>query len=769
MIAVAIVMACGLTVLIMARGLIHTLESTLDSYYGTNRFADVFSDLKRAPMSVRPALAAIPDVAVVETRVKGAAILDIPGLNESADAIVLSIPDERRQQLNLLHMRSGRLPERGSRGEVVVSEAFAQSHGFTPTDTIDATIYGVRQRLRIAGIALSPEFVIELPPGTVIPDHRLHGVFWMNERELATALDMDGAFNNVAIDVAPGGNVRAVKAEVDRILAPYGGLIAIDRTEHPSAKQVVDEIRGLQAFAIAFPVVFLSIAAFMTSAALTRLVGLQREQIAQLKAFGYSSFSIGVHYFEFALVVVVVAIVAGGAAGLWMGKGVVGLYHQFFKFPTLVFQPDWPAAMVGLLASSATSFVGVFSAVRKAVNLAPAEAMRPEPPASFKPSVIERLGFQNLVPAAFRMALRNIERKPFQAFFTTLGLSLATAITIVPGAMGAGVEHLMDFQWRLAQRQDATVSLIEPSSHRALDDVRHLPGVLSVEPYRSVPSRITFGHQARRVGVTGLPEKTELNRLLNIDGVQVPMPAAGLLLSAKLAEVLGVVPGDSVRVEVQEGRRPVLDLVVAGTITDYSGVGAYMDIDALRRMMGEGGTISGAHLALDMAEWEALVERVKETPRIGSLTRTLAARESFENQMGEMMGIMQSFFLIFAMVVAFGVIYNGTRIALSERTRDLATLRVLGFTEREVASVLIGELGLLTLLAIAPGLAIGAKLSELMIENANTETVRIPLVLTNETYTIAVLVVLISSGLSFLVVGRQIRKLDLLGVLKAGE
>ena len=769
MTAVALVMACGLTMMIMARGLIVSLETARDAYYSSHRFADVFCDLKRAPKALRPRLAAIAGVAAVETRVKGAAVLDLPGMKEPADGIMLSLPDEHPQELNLLYLRSGRLPEPGSHGEVVLSEAFAQAHGYRPGDSLDATIYGARARLRIVGIALSPEFVFELPPGTVVPDNRRYGVLWMNERELSIALGLHGAFNNVILKVAPGADGRAVKAALNRLLAPYGGLVAYDRSEHPSAKQVDDRIRVLRGFAVAFPLIFLSIAAFMSSAALTRLVRLQREQIAQLKAFGYSRGAIGWHYFKFALVVVVIGAAVGGGAGLWLESRIVILYRQFFRFPALVFRPDWAALLIGLAASAAASFLGVLGAVRQAMRLPPAEAMRPEPPATFKPSVLERLGLQKLVSPAFRMALRNLERKPWQAFFTALGLAMATAIPIVPGAMGDGVNYLMEFQFRLAQRQDATLSLIDPSSYGAFTDMQSLPGVLGAEPFRAVAVRLRYGPRERRVGITGLPRRARLSRLLDVRGEPVALPLSGLLLSAKLAQVLGVAPGESVRVEVQEGRRPVLDTVVAGTITDFAGVGAYMEIDALRRLMREGATVSGANLTVDAARWDDFLAQLKKTPRIGSITITRAARESFNKTMGQMLGVMQAIFFGFAVIVAFGVVYNGARIALSERTRDLATLRVLGFSQREVASVLIGELALLTLLALLPGLWIGGQLARALVASADTETTRLPLVLTSRAYATAVLIVLASSALSFAAVSRHIRHLDLLGVLKATE
>jgi putative ABC transport system permease protein len=335
--------------------------------------------------------------------------------------------------------------------------------------------------------------------------------------------------------------------------------------------------------------------------------------------------------------------------------------------------------------------------------------------------------------------------------------------------MRDGVNHLMDFQWRLAQRQDVTLGFIEVGSYGALSELRSMPGVLSAEPFRNVASRIRFGHRDRRIAIIGLPKNARLNRLLDISGEPVVPPLSGLLLSSKLAEVLGVQPGETLRVEVQEGHRPVFDILVAGTITDFTGIGAYMDIDILHRLMREGRSVSGAHLAVDAIYWNEFLAEVKEAPRIGTITTTQAAIESFDQTIGNMMGIVQAIYFSFAVIVAFGVVYNGARIALSERTRDLATLRVLGFTQLEVASVLIGELALLTLLALLPGLWIGSQLAQVLVESASTETTRIPLMLTSRTYVTAVMIVLISSGLSFAMVSRRIVKLDLLGVLKARD
>jgi putative ABC transport system permease protein len=367
------------------------------------------------------------------------------------------------------------------------------------------------------------------------------------------------------------------------------------------------------------------------------------------------------------------------------------------------------------------------------------------------------------------MALRNLERRPWQSFFTAFGLALATGIPIVPGAMRDGINYLLTFQWDVAQRQNVTLSLIEPSSASAISDIHSLPGVMKVEPFRSVPARLRYGHQSRRLGVMGLSREAFLNRLLDADSRPVQLPPEGLLVSAKLAEILGAKPGDTLLLEVQEGRRPVREAIIQGTITDYAGIAAYMEIGALQRLMREGNTISGAHLSVDTSRWDDFLARVKEAPRIASLNIKEAARASFKKSTGEMIGMITTIYFSFAIIVSFGVVYNSARIALSERSRDLATLRVIGFTHREVAAVLIGELAMLTLIALPAGLWIGSQLANGIIQTASTESVRLPLVLTSHAYGTAVLVVLSSASLSFALVSRRLHHLDLLGVLKARD
>ena len=769
-VAVSLVMACGLAMMIMTRSLILTLENTRSAYYQKFAMADVFATLKRAPLSAAERLKSLPGVAAVEPRVVVDVTLDLPGLVEPATGHLVSLPEDGGpQKLNRVFLRSGRFPSPDSRREVVLGESFATANGLRPGDSLVAVINGRRETLTICGIGLSPEFVFEARAGETLPDHKRFSVIWMNYRALAVAYNMDGAFNDICVDLAPGAPAGPVIGEIDRLLARYGAGGAIPREDQASAQRIDDELRVLHSLSFAYPLVFLSVAAFMVNAVLSRIVRLQREQIAQMKALGYSSRQVGVHYLKFVLVIGVLGTAIGGVAGYRLGEGLLGLYTDFFRFPELVYQMDWRSLGVALGVSLGASALGVLSVVRQAVKLPPAEAMRPEPPADFKPSVFERIGLTRFFSPAFRMALRNIERRPWQALFTSCGLALATGLMVLPGAMSDSIDHLLTFQWNSQQRQDVAVFLTEPAGGKGFHDLEHLPGVIRAEPIRSVPARLRFTHRERKLQITGIPRGADLNRLLDENEQPITMPEEGLLMSAKLAEILGARIGDAVTVEVLDGRRPVVDVPLRGLVEDFAGVAAYMDIRALQRILREGDTVNGAYLAVDENHWDRFMREVKDTPRAAFVMVKRDQLAAFRETTGKNIGIIRNLYFTLATIVAFGVVYNSARIALSERGRELATLRVVGFRLPEVRAVLVGELLILVLLALPAGLLFGRGLALFIMSSFSTETVRLPILINPSTYSTAVLVVLAASALSFGVVSRMLARLDLVGVLKARD
>jgi putative ABC transport system permease protein len=802
--AIALVMASGIATFTLSSATLHSLERTMDTYYERYRFGQVFAHVKRSPQHVANQIAAIPGVADVQTRVVVDVNLSVEGMNEPALGRLISIDDDllgstdeetERQRdevaegaanhsvapslrlsisststmMNGLYLRAGRWIEPGRAGEVMVSESFAKAHGLHPGDSVTAIINGRLDVLRIVGIALSPEYIYQIRPGDILPDDRRFGVLWMSERQLAPAFEMDGAFNDVSLTLNHNANELEVIRHLDDITDQYGSLGAYGREDHPSHKFVSNELRELRGMTVIAPTIFLLVAAFLLNVVMTRLIATQREQIATLKAFGYSNLEVGWHYLQMSLLIALVGAVIGSIAGAWMGHGMAKMYSAFFHFPILTFalEPRVPVMAVGIAMGA--SVIGTLSSVWRAVKLPPAQAMRPEPPANFRPTLIERIGLQNLVSPAARMILREIERRPWKAATSCLGIAMAAAVLVVGSFMKDAIDYVLDLQFNRAQRQTVTVSLTEPADGRAIAEMRHMPGVLAAEPFRSVAARLRNGQHHRRVGITALPERTELYRVMDLNGRVFQPDSDGIYMSTKLAELLHVRPGEQVTLEVLEKQRPVVEVPVAGLIDDFAGLSAYMRLDAVRRLMHEDDDISGAYLAAEAGEVDRLYAALKETPAVAGVALRSATIESFNAIIAENLLRMRLFNMLFAIIIAFGVVYNSARISLAERSRELATLRVMGFRRGEVSAILLGELAVLTLLAIPFGLLLGYALSAMVIHSVDSELFRIPLVVEPRTFGFAAVVVLVATVISAMLVRSRIDHLDLIGVLKTRE
>ena len=776
-VAICMVIAAGVATFVLSLSTLESLRWSKDTYYERYRFAHVFTHVKRAPNSLALRIASIPGVARVQTRitvdvtldVERDATLDVPRMVEPAVGRLISIPERRAPQLNDLHLRRGRYIAAGRANEVLVSESFAVEHGLEPGAEVVAIINGRRQRLEIVGIALSPEYIIQIPPGSLMPDNRRFGVFWMGYDGLAAALDMEGAFNDVSLTLMHGASEPEVIRQLDQLTATYGSIGAYGRADHVSHTYISDEIRQLRSMGVIGPAIFLSVAAFLLNIVLSRLINTQREQIAALKAFGYTRREVRRHYIKMILAIPMIGVVLGTGTGAWMGRGLTQLYTRFYRFPVAEYHLDESVVVLALAISFSAAIIGTMAAVQRAVKLPPAEAMRPEPPATYRRTLVERLGLGGILPQATRMILRQMERHPFKSAISCLGIATGVAVLILGSFMKDSLDYIMDFQFRLAQRQDLMIAFVEPTSPHVLHDVKHLPGVIRCEPFRSVPSRLHVGHRSRRVGIMGLPSQNSLFRLIDQDERVVGIPDEGLLLSSKLAELLDARVGDMITVKILEGERAERSIPVAALITEFSGTNAYMNLRALTRMLREGPNLGGAFLTFDPRHEESLYRALKETPQIAGITIKAAALQSFEDTLAENLLRMTTFNIIFASIIACGVVYNSARISLSERSRELATLRVIGFTRQEISAILLGELAILTLLALPLGMVMGYGFAAFAALGLDTELNRIPLVVKTATFGFAGVVIVIATMVSGLLVRRQLDHLDLVQVLKSKE
>ena len=765
--SIAAVVGCGVMAAMAMRSTLSAVSHARDVYYTEYRFGDVFASVKRAPESLRSHVAGIAGVATVETRVTISATLDVPGLTEPATGQIVSVPTSRRPMPNDIVLRTGAYP--AADDDALVSEQFARLNGLAQGDSIGAVINGRWRRLRVTGIATSPEYVYEMGAGGFMVDNRRFGVLWMTRDALERAAGMDGAFNNLTLLLAPGASEAEVIAAVDRILAPYGNRGAFGRSDQVSNAVIADEMHQLSAIGTVFPLFFLATAAFLLNIVLSRLIATQRDEIAALKAFGYTDVEVGLHYLGFAAAAVAIGAVLGLLGGTWLGARYTGLYARVFRFPTLEYETDWIVAAVSIAVSGGAALLGALGAVMRAVRVPPAEALRPESPARYRPLLLERLGLAARVPIAVRMVLRTLERRPWRTTASIVGVGLAGALMVAGLSPWDAVNRLMELQFEHIQREDVTVAFVEPRLTRAARELGSLRGVMIVEPFRSTPVRMQHGARSRKTQLLGLDPGGELRVLLDMRGHRYTMPADGLVLPVGIATALGATVGDTLDIELTEQGSVTRRVAVVATLDEMIGATAYLDRRALNRLLREGDVASGAYLAIDEAAEADLYARLKRLPGVAGTSSRAAMLDNFRKTMAENIATSVGIIVFAACVIAAGVIYNQARISLSERGRELASLRVLGFTRGEVRSMLFGEQAIVTLAGIPISYGIGTLCAAWLMKLFEAERHRFPTVVTTSTYAIATIVVLVAAIGAGLAIRRRLDGLDLVAVLKTRE
>jgi putative ABC transport system permease protein len=764
---IALVLACGIMAMLMLRSTWRSLLAARDTYYEQARFADAFVRLERAPDAVAARLEKLPGVALVDTRIVEEVMLPIAGERDPVTGRIVSLPDTGRPPLDELYLRAGRLP--GAGDEAVVLEQFARAHQLEPGARLPVVINGRLRLIRVVGIALSPEYVLAISGREMAADNRRFAVLWMRRGAVAPAFRMEGAFNDVALRLEPGASLPGVLEAVDRELAPYGGRHAIGRAKQLSNYALANELDILRSLALMIPAVFLAVAAFLVNVVVSRLVFLERTQIAVLKALGFTDRRIAMHYLAFVGLIVAIAAGLGIALGVRAGQWMTALYAEFYRFPAHLYHlsPSLVAVTVGIGLAAAVA--GALSAVRRVARMPPAQAMRPPAPLSYRRTLLDRLHLGRVLGGPALMVVREIRRRPLRFAMSTLGIAMGIAIFVMGRFSWDSFDHLLTEVYPRAHREDLTVALAHSVPARSLHELEAIPGVELAEGQRVVPVRLHAAARWRDATLVGMPAQPVLGHLLEHGRTPLALPPSGLVVTDKLAELLGVRAGDMLEVDLLEGDFSTRSLPVAGLVDESFGLQAYARADWLAGVLREEPRVSLALLRIDRAQSDAVRARLKELPAVLGVTSTEHIIERYREQTGESMLVMSLILTLSAAAIAIGVVYNNARVALSLRSRDLATLRVLGYTRVEISSMLLGELGVQVLAGVPLGLWLGTLWSRALARSIDPETIRFAVHISGRTYAEAAIIALLSGVVSALLVRRKLDSLDLLAVLKSSE
>lgn len=768
-IAIGLVIAIGVMLQVMMSGLLNSVQETRRAYYERYRLAEVFAPVTRAPDRLVAQLSRIENVSGAEGRVVGAALIDIPGQALPVQAQAVSLPDVGAPRLNDIYLTDGRLLNAAQSDEILLLESFAKAHGLSPGDHIHATMNGARRAFEIVGFAQSPEFLYTTAPGEMVPDDARFGVIWMSRSALAAAYDMNGAFNEALLSLTRGADQLSVLAAVDDLLADYGGQGAYGLEDQLSNMFIENELTQLGNSSTFVPPIFLAVAAFLLNIVVTRMVQSEREEIGLMKAFGYTNSEVGSHYFRLVLTIAIGGALAGCLMGIAAGRAMVDVYTQFFKFPFLVFRLDPASFVIGITVSVLAAAAGGLFVLRQVFALTPSEAMRPPAPADYSRATRLSGAISRWLDQPTRMVLRRLTRQPIRMLGATIGIAAGMALSAGMLSIFNAFNHTIDLTFTIVDRSDASVAFVGAASDKTLFELQRHPGILHAEPLRAVAVVYHNGHLAHRGAITGLPADGELYRAVDAQSQPIQMRQDGIILSTGLAGELNMRAGDHVRVEVREGHQPTVSIPVVGIAESFLGTPAYMEIDALNRVLRQPGQVSGAYLAIDPAQADNVYAWLKDLPRVAGVSPNAETLIAYEKMLNEGAGSVRYIMGAMAFIITFGIIYNSARIAYAERARDLASLRVVGFTKGEVAFVLLGELGIVTLFALPIGAMAGHFLSIALASAFSGDLFHVPIVFSPESYGFAALFVIAAAIASGWLVKRDLDRSELVLALKTRE
>jgi putative ABC transport system permease protein len=768
-VTIAGVVAAGVAMLVAAYGTYGSLLDARERFYAETRFPQIFSRVSRAPDEVIEELARVDGVAAIRTQLTFDAPVDLEGAGEPVTARVTSLAPPRRAPPSHLLLAWGRLPAPDARREGVVNEAFAKARELASGDRLHVVLNGHREEITIVGAVLSAEHLAAFRGGEVIPDDAHFGILWLPHLAVASAFQAAGTFNDVAIQIAPGAREARVLAAVDRVLARYGGYGAIGRADQPAHRFVDGELAELEVEATVLPVIFLLVAAFLLNGVLARIVANERTQIATLRALGVKIGPIARHYLALATITASLGATAGLGIGLALGELMTATYAELFRFPALSYRVSPATVALAFAVSVGAALIGAATSVRRIVRLAPAEAMQPAAPRAVRIGWFDRLPLVRGLDASLRVVLRNVVARPARTIAAILGVAAAMAILVVGAFWTDSLDALLAHEFQVVRRQDATVTFTHEVGDRALRELGRVPGVREVEGVRAVPVRLSRGAASRRVELVGLPAGARLHRLVTAEGAELALPRDGIAISRHLARRLGAGRGDALTVDVLERARVQRAVRVAVVVDELVGLGAYMDAEALRRLLGEAPLASAAAITIEPGAERAIHEALKRVPGVASVDMKAWSVRLFDERLTAVVVFFSLILTVFGAAIVVGVVYNAARILVVERGRDLATFRVLGFTRGDISESLGLELGLQVALGLPCGAVLGYSLCAIAVQLFGPQDMAIPLVIGPRTWALSVAVVVGAAVASALLVRRRLDRLDLVGVLKVRE
>jgi putative ABC transport system permease protein len=766
------IIAVGIGCYVSFMGCYYNLDNSRRDYYRNYRLADFTINVKRAPAWSIEQVAAHKNISRVYGRIGAVVQVDLPGNPEPISGTAISLPSQRIPILNdvMLHLGGWFSPDRDD--EVILNADFARAHNIVPGQRIKVLLLDKQHELLVVGTVYSPEFVCPIPPdGGIAPDPARYALLYCKLDFMRRTCDLEGAFNQILGKVHDYGKINNTLSKLEEELDPWGVAMTVPIEDQSSFAYLKYELEGIKASASIMPAIFLGVALLVLNVMISRMVAQQRTIIGTLKALGYSSNAVRLHYLAFGCVIGGIGGLIGCALGFWLQGALISMYKTFFSLPGVKPSVIPSLYMMGMSLSLGAAALGTLRGVSTAVKLKPAEAMRPAPPERGSKVFFEIWTFfWTRVSFRWRLILRSMLRNPFRSGVTVLASSFASAILMVSLTNIDALDFLVRYQFENIMHQDITTSLRDPKGIDAKFEIANIPAIADSEAQLNVVCNLTNGHRHERVGIIGLPLDSHLVTPLDAKGNTVRVQDSGIVLSRKLAQMLSLKVGDMVQLRPTIARREKVMTPVVAVVDTYLGLSAYVSQAYLSRLIGEEWA-ANSHLALLNTGLgnSSLFRSLREYPSVMGTSQRQRSIDMVDKNFGETMGTMMFIIILFAGLIAFGSVFNASLVLLSERERDVGTLRVLGYHPGEIASIFLRENAILNTIGILLGLLLGIWLTWLVSKAYDTELYRFPVVIRpiRFLHTAGIMAFFLVSAQYF--ASRMIYKMNWLEVLKVKE
>jgi putative ABC transport system permease protein len=768
--AVTAVVAVGIAVYISMTTSYYNLNRTRDEFYRENNFADYYFHVVRAPEQITRQVESLSGVAEVNGRIQK----DVPLVKEgdqraTARITSYSVPVEGINRIQLL---SGRIFERYPQGggvEVLVDNRYFTANRLTFNDTISIVSESRKVHLSVVGTGTGPEFTYAMKDAaTLMPDPETFGLIMMPLNQAQQILDLPGQINQVIIKLSPGADEEKVAEQVKELLEPYGNLSGYPLKKQLSHAILQGELDGLKAVSGFMPAIFLGIAAAIQLVMLGRMIRGQRLQIGIMKALGYDNRQIMTYYTAYAMFTSLLGALLGTLLGIGLASAISGLYADVFNLPRAIGGVNITAMINGFILSLAVGAAAGLAASRGVVSVNPAESMRPEPPKNAGGIFLERLPrVWRLLDSTWKMSLRTAIRNRGRFTLVLVGVTFSVGMLVMSLFASDSIDYMINKQYFLDQRYDYLVRFTSPVKENELLNISRIEGVIKAEPVFEIPVKVYYNGKSQEDTLQGIPPDSTLKRLENQSGRPLRVPGEGLLINEKTANKLGVREGDKVEVETLLGTGPSrrANLTVVGINRQLVGGGSFISLEQANLVMQERHLVSGVLLKIDTGNSEILDEELNDMNGVSSILSRQKELDNFNKNM-EAMVYSIAIMVTFAVVMGFAIVYNASVISFTERKRELASLRVLGFTTREVSGLLLKENLLQSLLGVAAGLPFGRLISQGYVNAVSTDLFTMPVVVYPMTYFWSALGGVFFIAVAHLLAVRGVKKLDMVDVLK---